>query len=120
MSKRQKVEMPPKFEDTVSPEFRYIYATGVFGGIAPDDARIIFYLDRLVPETTSREVPGSMELKKVNRELQIEVHCSPFQFKAIAAWMNRNLEQFEKQFGPIRMGPPIPEEEKTASSSMIR
>ena len=76
---------------------------------------MIFYLDRLVPETTPREAPRSMELKKVNRELQIEIDCSPFQFKDIAAWMNRNLEHFEKQFGPIRMGPPIPEEEKTAA-----
>ena len=73
----------PKFEDTKSPNFIYIYATGVFGGVAPQDGRLIFFLDRLEPETLNEPTPGVQTVKKIVRESQIEVHMSPATFKSM-------------------------------------
>ena len=118
--KKRARTMPPKFVDSISEYYRVVYTTGVFGGITPNDARIVFYLDRVVPETTSKETPGSMELKHIDRELQMELHCTLVQFKSIAQWMNIHVQNFEKQFGPIRMGPPVTEKKEDSGSSMVR
>jgi len=103
--KGQKIMIPPKFEDTKSPDYKYIYATGVFGGLDPNDGRMIFYLDRVEPETVNEPVPGALKLKKIVRELQVEVHMTPTQFKSIAQWMMRHVENYEKIFGEIPMKP---------------
>jgi hypothetical protein len=54
MSKKKtdrRVVVPPEFEDTKNPDYKYVYANGVFGGLDPNGGRMIFYLDRLEPET---------------------------------------------------------------------
>jgi hypothetical protein len=96
---------PPKFEDTKSPNFMYVYATGVFGGLDPNDGRMIFYLDRLEPETLNQPTPGAQVVKKILRESQVEVHMSPTQFKSIALWMNSHIQRYEELFGQIPMEP---------------
>jgi hypothetical protein len=106
MSKRQRrqpVRVMPQIEITKSPNYFYVNATGIFGGVDPNDARIIFFLDRLEPEM-NRDQPGRMRTKEVNRELQVEVHMSPHVYKAMMIWMNKNVEQYEKRFGEIVMG----------------
>lgn len=95
----------PTFEDTKSPEYRYVYATGVFGGVDPNGATMIFYLDRLEPETVSTPQPGTEKLKKIFRELQVEIHMSPTAFKSVAAWMNQHVQQYENIFGGIPIAP---------------
>jgi hypothetical protein len=103
--KRPRVVVPPKFEDVKSPNYMYVYATGVFGGLDPNGGRMIFFLDRIEPETVNEPTPGAQKVKKVVRELQVEVHVSPTQFKSIALWMNRHVKQYEELFGPIPMEP---------------
>lgn len=105
MSEVERVVVSPAFEDTKSPDYRYVYATGVFGGLDPNDGRLIFYLDRIEPETVNEPHPGSSKLKKVVRELQVEIHVTPSQFKSIAIWMNRHIKNFEDMFGEIPMEP---------------
>jgi hypothetical protein len=100
-----KVFIPPKFEDTKSPDYRYIYSTGVFGALDPNDGRIIFYVDRMEPETVNEPKPGAMKLKKIVRELQMEVHMTPTQFKNLAHWMMNNIKRYEEVFGEIPMAP---------------
>jgi len=100
-----KVVVAPQFEDTKSEQYRYVFATGVFGGVNPVDAQIIFWLDRPEPETASTPQPGSLKLKKIVRELQVEVHMTPTAFKTLADWMNKHIEQYEKMFGPIAPSP---------------
>jgi hypothetical protein len=94
----------PDFEDTKSPDYKYVYATGVFGGLDPNDGRIIFFLDRLEPETMKEPV-GKQKVKKVVRELQVEVHVSPSHWKSIAIWMSDHVKRFEEHFGQIPMQP---------------
>jgi hypothetical protein len=87
------------FEDTKSPEYKSIYATGAFGNIVPNDARIIFFLDRLVPKTINEgENKGRQETDKVIRELQIEVHMSPQEFVNIWRWMGERLKAYREAF----------------------
>jgi hypothetical protein len=98
------VRFPLTFEDLKSPDYKYIYASGVFGGLTPNDARMIFYLDRLEPETL-QDPPGRSKVGKIIRELQVEVHVSPTQFKTMAQWMMRHIQRYESTFGEIPVGP---------------
>jgi len=101
----RKVVVAPTFEDTKSEQYQYVYATGIFGGVNPSDAHIIFWLDRSEPETVSTPQLGSVKLKKIVRELQVEVHMTPTVFKIVADWMTKHIEQYEKMFGPIPTQP---------------
>lgn len=112
----RRVVVSPDFEDTKSPDYRYVYCTGVFGGLDPNDGRIIFFLDRLEPETVKEPFPGSSKVKKVIRELQVEVHVSPSQFKSIAIWMGNHVKRFEQMFGEI----PLEPKEKRPPQDLIR
>ncbi len=111
-----KVMVAPEFEDTKSEQYRYVFATGIFGGVQPNDAHIIFSLDRTEPQTVSTPQPGSQALKKIVRELQVEVHMTPTAFKFMADWMNRHIEQYEKMFGPI---PTAPKKAKKTTPSPV-
>ena len=92
------------FEDSKSEQYRAIYITGFFGGMNLGDTQIIFYLDRLEPET-SNNPPGSMKLKKIKRELQVEVHMTHLQFKALSEWMKKHVDEYEKKLGSITLKP---------------
>ena len=96
---------PPPFEITKHPDFRSWYVTGAFGGVSPNDARIIFYLDRLEPEVVPGGVPGQMRVNRINREFQVELHMTPVQFKSLSQWMARNVQRFEENVHEIQMGP---------------
>ena len=108
----------PEFEDTKSPNFRYVYATGVFGAVDPNDGRMIFYLDRLEPETTNTPTPGSSKIKKINREYQVEIHMTPTQFKSIALWMAQHVKTYESTFGEIPLQP-IASKPKATPSGIV-
>jgi hypothetical protein len=99
--KSQQIVIPPRFEDAKSPEYRYVFATGVFGGLDPNDGKLMYFLDRFEPETVNEPYPGTQKLKKIVRELQVEVHVSPSQFKSISIWMSEHVKRYEQMFGPI-------------------
>lgn len=90
----------PEFEIRDSEHFRLIYATGVFGGLSPNDGRIIFFVDRLKTRPIKGK-PGQEKVEKVIRERQVEVHVSPATWKSIAKWMQTHIEQIEKTIGKI-------------------
>jgi len=108
--RRQQVRVIPQFEITKKPDYSYIFATGIFGGIDPNGARIIFYLDRLDPEM-KRDQPGRMQTRQVNRELQVEVNMSPVGYKSMMLWMQNNVQQYEERFGEIISRPRETQEE---------
>ena len=88
-----------EFEDAKAPEYRYIYTTGAFGAIVPNDARIIFYLDRLIPKTvTEGDKVGTATTSKIVRELQVEVHMSPQQFVNLWLWMTERISSYRETF----------------------
>ncbi len=86
----------PKIEITESGDFRAVYASGVFGGLDPNDGRMIFFLDRIKPKMKTGK-KNVMQLEKVNRELQVEVHMSPNQFLSVAKWMHEHAQKFGKK-----------------------
>jgi hypothetical protein len=100
----QEAVIRPEFEDTKSPDYKYVYATGVFGGLNPNGGQMLFYLDRFVPETIMEPL-GGLKVKKIVRELQVEIHVSPTQFKTMANWMNEHIKHFEQTFGEIPLEP---------------
>jgi hypothetical protein len=96
-AKSEKPRKGPEIEVSESPDFRPVYASGVFGGLDPNDGRIIFFLDRIKPKM-KKNPKGAMELEKVNRELQVEVHMTPPQFISVAKWMMEHAKRFGDKF----------------------
>lgn len=112
MSKGRKYVKPPEFVVTKREEMPLVYVTGVFGGLAPNDGQMLLFIDRLEPEPA--DVPGSQKIKRINQEIQTEIHTSPITFKSIALWMTSHIERYEKTFGEIKAKP---EEGRTAGAS---
>ncbi|MCD6495663.1 MAG: hypothetical protein J7K54_00145 [Candidatus Aenigmarchaeota archaeon] len=86
----------PEIVITESPDYKAVYASGVFGGLDPNDSRLIFFLDRIKPKIKKGK-KAVMELEKINRELQVEIRMSPNQFVSVAKWMNEHAEKFGKK-----------------------
>ena len=102
--KKPKIQAsPPPFRVSTSENYRYVTASGVFGGMSPNDCRIIFYLDRYVPDLVPGGAPDEMRIREVNRELQVEIHMSPAQFLSMSQWMTSHVNDFQEQFGEIQI-----------------
>ena len=104
MSEKGRYVRAPEFTVSEREGMKLLYATGAFGGLTPNDARIFFFTDRLQLEPG--DIPGSQKLKTVNQEIQAEIHMSPATFKSVANWMMMNIQNYEKRFGEIKMGTP--------------
>ncbi|GAG60748.1 unnamed protein product [marine sediment metagenome] len=61
----------PVYIITKHPDFRMIYANGVFGSLTPLEGRIIFFADRLMPKIDQET--KIMSTNHVEREQQIEI-----------------------------------------------
>ena len=85
----------PEIRITKNPDFKMIYANGVFGGLTPIEGRITFYVDRLFPRIINEL--GAMATEYLERELQVEVKMSPGHFISIYQWMKGHIERMEKQ-----------------------
>jgi hypothetical protein len=107
--KSEKTRKGAKIEISEGDGYKVVYASGVFGGLDPHDGRIVFFLDRIKPKMKN-DPKGAMELEKINRELQVEVHMSPPQFASVAKWMIEHVHQFEKRIksGKREDGTPEP------------
>lgn len=103
--RQRPTQSPPPFRISESEDYKYVYATGGFGNMTPNDCLIIFYLDRLNPEIVPGGSPGEMRPREVNRELQVEVHMTPTQFRSIAEWMSDHVDKYEERFGEIQEPP---------------
>jgi hypothetical protein len=94
--KAQKSKKMPYIEVSESKDYKIAYAGGVFGGLDPNGGRMIFFLDRVKPKMRNKP-RGAMDIEKINRELQVEVHMSPPQFMSIAKWMMEHAQRFQKK-----------------------
>ena len=88
---------PLKIEITKHPEFKVVFASGVFGAIKADEGFIKFYLDIVETRIKSGGKPGEMEAEKINREIQVEVRMTSAQFMSVAAWMEAHIKELEKK-----------------------
>ena len=91
---------------TKSPDFKLLYASGIFGGLNPLDARMIFFVDRAMPKVETG-TPGRMKTGVIERELQIEIHMSPQQFISIYHWMQSHIERLEKEGVLVKKEPSV-------------
>lgn len=93
----------PNFKVEKSEEYREVHLDGVFGGLNPKGAKMVIYTEEHMPKSKSGGKPGDMELDQVIRELQVELHMSPVQFKSLFNWMKTHLENYEDRFGEIEV-----------------
>jgi hypothetical protein len=87
----------PLFETSQHSEFRVVHVNAFFGGLSPEEGRIIFYTDILEPRMKTGGKPGEMEVEKVNRERQIDIRMSVMGFVNLAGWMNSHIKRLEDQ-----------------------
>lgn len=109
MSNRSSVD----FEVEDAEDFDLKFATGAFGGLNPNDGRIIFYVDRIETEGIEGQ-PGKERMSKVVRERQVEVHMTPHVWKSLAQWMMQHVKKYEDKMGEIQM--PTDEEAQLGST----
>lgn len=98
MSEKVESSEKIKIEDKRSPDYKSHFVTNVFGGLTPEDGKIVFIRDEVMLKTN---LEGVIKIGEVNREYLSEIHLTPSQFKRIALWMNENVIQYEKIFGEI-------------------
>lgn len=108
----------PKFEVKDSEDYKVVYTTGAFGGLSPNDGRMILYLDRLV--TRPKEGPPGKEIvDKIVRERQVEVHMSPATWKSIATWMMGHVKKIEETVGEIPSKEQVEEEDSDIGTNIV-
>lgn len=93
----------PDFEVKRSEEYREIHVDGAFGGLSPNGAKLVVYTEEHVPRIRPGGKTGEMELDRIVRKLQAELHMSPVQFKSLFSWMKQHLERYEDRFGEIEI-----------------
>lgn len=93
----------PDFEIEKAEDYKEVHLDGVFGGLNPKGAKMMVYTEEHTPKVNPRGKPGDLTLDKIVRELQVELHMSPVQFKSLFKWMERHLEQYEEKFGEIEI-----------------
>lgn len=97
----QPIRAPPDFTVTKSENYQLVYSTGIFGGVNPNDGHLIFYCDRMEPEMDRQQL-GRMQATNIHRELQVEVHMSPSQFKTMARFMTERVRMLEERIGQLK------------------
>jgi hypothetical protein len=91
---------------TRSPDFKLVYASGVFGGLNPLEARMTFFVDRVMPSVDA-STPSQMKTGVVERELQVEIHMSPQQFVSIYHWMQDHIKRLEQEGVLVKKEPSV-------------
>ena len=89
-------EGKPEIKITKSPDFKMLYATGIFGGLNPLEGRMLFFVDRLTPKIVD-DAMGQMKTDFVEREFQVEVHMSPGVFIGTYKWMEDHIKRMKEQ-----------------------
>ena len=92
--KRPKIKV--KFENIPSHAI-----TGFFGGLNPNEGRISFFQDQLVPR--EGENPGEIVLDSIEQKFLANIRMNPVVFKRLAFWMMNHLKRHEEQFGEIKL-----------------
>lgn len=74
-----------------------IYATGAFGGRSAHDFRIMLYSEEPIQQDELL-APGTLN---VMREVKAQIYLPPLAAKQLSEWLNKQLDLFEKEIGPI-------------------
>lgn len=87
-------------------DYKALYSHGAFGGFLSNyHFRIDFYVEE-VPPLEYTEVDGQPDEKELRergmeRTVQASVYCPlPF-LKELSEWLNKNIKEYEEQFGEI-------------------
>jgi len=95
----------PKFKKEISPHYRTIVVSGVFGGHRPGWFEMIIFTDEIDPESLDPALSGSRVV--VKRTFQCRLILDPIQAKSLLQWLTYHVKEYEKKFGEIKM-PPAP------------
>jgi len=76
-------------------DFKRFYAIGAIGVNNIYDFRISFYNDN--PELSRTE-----NVRKVQRKIGTEVILSPVAAAELSRWLDQNVKDYERKFGPIK------------------
>lgn len=89
------LEVPkiPPIEISESPDFKIVYASGIFGTLNPSESTMIFYIDRPTPMI---EEGSKMKSSHLQRELQMELRMSHDTYVTVYNWMGRHIDRVKK------------------------
>jgi len=96
---------PPEIIVEKSPDYKTIIVSGVFGGHRPGFFEVIVYTDELVADEALSSVPPDTDKIKVKRTLQCRLVMDPVEAKSFFEWFKQHMEQYEKEFGEIKIRP---------------
>lgn len=88
----------PKIKVVDSDDFRQIYSMGAVMAHNPVVFSLTFYNDRIVLTEVDR--PPS----EVKRILETEIQISPITAKQLFMALGKNISEFEKKYGEIKVG----------------
>ena len=92
-------------------DFKRFYAIGAIGVNNIYDFRISFYNDE-------PELGRSNGIRKVQRKIGSEVILSPVAALELSRWLDQNVKDYERKFGPIKIqGQNMPGEHKNTSGN---
>ena len=92
-------------------DFQRFYAIGAIGVNNIYDFRISFYNDE-------PELGRNNGIRKIQRRIGTEVILSPVAALELSRWIDQNVKEYEKKFGPIKtQGQNAPTEHKNASGN---
>ncbi|MFX1352254.1 MAG: DUF3467 domain-containing protein [Promethearchaeota archaeon] len=88
----------PKIKVAESENFRQIYSMGTVMAHNPIVFSLTFYNDRIILTEVDR--PPS----EIKRMLEVEIQLSPITAKQMLMALGKNISEFEKKFGEIKIG----------------
>lgn len=91
------------FETTKSDTYKTINVTGVFGGLRPGFFEVVVFSDEMKIEKALETNPPNPEKIAAKRTIECRLILNPFQAKSLSTWLQGIVEDYEKQFGEIRM-----------------
>ena len=104
--------MLPVISVEKSPDFKTIIASGLFGGRRPGFFEAIVYTDEMAAEESLKTPVGDPMKTNIKRTIQCRLYFDPLTAKGISQWLNKQLADYEKDFGNIVI-PKEPELTKT-------
>ena len=89
--------------------------SGLFGGRRPGFFEAIVYTDEMAAEESLKTPAGDPKTMTIKRTIQCRLYFDPLAAKSISQWFNKQVADYEKDFGAI-ITPKEPEPSKSPSS----
>jgi hypothetical protein len=87
-------DSPPSVVITKSPDYRTIPVSHIFTALIETEGKLLVFTNKL---EVAIGQDGKAKLGKVIRELQVELHFSPQEFKEVANLMVKVVKDFEER-----------------------